>query len=119
MELKSKFYLLNEKGEKFMGAGVLWLLNAIERTGSLRKAAQEIDLSYSKAYKMINNLESNLGKAVVDRKKGGQDRAGAELTAFGSQLCQLYNEFQEEAKKRVEEPYQEFRARLNEIIKEC
>ncbi len=116
MELKSKFYLLNEDGEKFMGAGVLWLLNAIERTGSLRKAAQEIGLSYSKAYKMINNLESNLGKAVVDRKKGGQDRAGAELTPFGVKLCQLYNEFQEEAKKQVEEPYQEFLDKLKQIM---
>lgn len=118
MELKSKFYLLNEDGEKFMGAGVLWLLYAIERTGSLRKAAQEINISYSKAYKMINNLESSLDKAVVVRKKGGQDRTGAELTPFGSKLCQLYSEFQEQAKKQIEEPYFEFSDKLKNIMEE-
>ena len=39
MELKSKLYLLDENGDKFMGMGVLWLLQAIDKTKSLREAA--------------------------------------------------------------------------------
>ncbi len=118
MELKSKFYLLNDSGEKFMGAGVLWLLKAIEHTGSLRKAAREINISYSKAYKMINNLELSLGKTVVDRKKGGQERTGTQLTVFGEQLYHLYNDFQEKAKAQLEKPYSEFKEKLNSLMED-
>ena len=49
MELNTKIYLLDDNGNKFMGIGVLWLLEAIEESSSLRQAAQKMELSYSKA----------------------------------------------------------------------
>lgn len=82
MELKSKLYLIDEEGEKFMGIGVLWLLQKIASEKSLRKAAADLGISYSKAYMMIRNLEASLGVPVVNRQKGGADRSGATLTVL-------------------------------------
>lgn len=47
MELKTKIYLLDDEGEKFMGIGVLWLLNEVAKTQSLHKAASNLSISYS------------------------------------------------------------------------
>jgi molybdate transport system regulatory protein len=71
MEVKVKLYLVDEEGDKFMGIGVLWILERIETEGSLRKSAAVLGISYSKAYGMIRNLEARLGVPVLVRKKGG------------------------------------------------
>ena len=39
MELSTKLYILSDSGEKFMGAGVLWLLDGVRETGSLQQPA--------------------------------------------------------------------------------
>jgi N-terminal domain of molybdenum-binding protein len=118
MELKTKLYLLDEDGEKFMGMGVYWLLEAVDHTSSLRKAAESMDISYSKAYRMVNNLERVLGKEVIDRRKGGSDRQGATLTPFGRRFYQLYGEFQTEAKKMLNTPYEGFKKELAALMEE-
>ncbi|MCR5731696.1 MAG: LysR family transcriptional regulator [Sphaerochaetaceae bacterium] len=118
MDLKVKLYLVDGEGEKFMGIGVMWLLEELARCGSLRQAAMNMDISYSKALLMINRLEKHLGKNVIERKKGGQDRGGASLSPFGQSFIKLYNSFQDEAKKRTEEPYREFVRNLDILLEE-
>ncbi len=118
MELKTKIYLIDEEGEKFMGIGVLWLLQEVSRTQSLNKAAANLSISYTKAFNMVKNLEKALGKEVILRKKGGSTREGATLTEFGASFLALYDGFQQEAKKSMESPYREFCDKLFELIKE-
>lgn len=118
MELKSKLYLIDEEGEKFMGIGVMWLLDAISTTSSLRKAAAEMNISYSKAFTMIRNLEKGLGKSVIIRQKGGQSRDGAQLTEFGLKFLELYRSFNASAKSALEAPYEEFSRNLAGIMED-
>lgn len=116
MKLKSKLYLIDEDGEKFMGIGVLWLLEKIAMEKSLRKAAADLGISYSKAYMMVRNLERSLGVAVINRQKGGADHPGATLTPFGEKFTELYGTFQREAKERLEGPYATFKASLATLM---
>lgn len=116
MELKLKVYLTDKDGEKFMGIGVLWLLKEVEESGSLRKAASNLSISYSKAYYMIDKLEKSLSIKVIDRKKGGQNRDGASLTDKGREFIALYDTFQKEAKQRIEENFDSFKAQVAKII---
>lgn len=108
MELSTKIYLLNDNGEKFMGIGVLWLLEAIEECSSLRQAAAKMGLSYSKAYTMLSNLEKELGKPIVDRHKGGHVREGVQLTPFAKEFISLYRSFQDEVKSSSQILYEKF-----------
>lgn len=118
MELKTKLYLIDEEGEKFMGIGVLWLLQGVKKHGSLRKAAAAMDISYSKAFGMVKRLEETLGKEVLVRQKGGQAREGAYLTTFAESFVILYDEFQQKAKAAVTEPYEDFCKKLAGIMEE-
>ncbi len=116
MKLKTKIYLADDSGEKFMGIGVLWLLKAIEEHGSLRKGAAELSISYSKAYGMISSLEKNLGVPVIDRRKGGNDHSGAMLTPFGKEFLSLYEDFHTDIKKFCASPYIAFSDTVQQLI---
>lgn len=107
MELKVKLYL-EDNGEKFMGIGVLWLMQKIEEKQSLRAAAKELDISYTKAYTMISNLEKGLGKQILIRKKGGHDRGGAVLTDYAKSFIVKYDSFQQQCKDLLQKPFKEF-----------
>ncbi|MGM0431885.1 MAG: winged helix-turn-helix domain-containing protein [Spirochaetota bacterium] len=112
MELKLKIYLVNGQGEKFMGIGVLWLLEEIAREGSIRKAAANLGLSYSKAHSMLKTLEDEIGHCVLERRKGGDSRDGAVITPFGKQLTKLYSEFQREVKEQADTSFEAFLAAI-------
>lgn len=76
MELDTKLYLVDDEGNKFMGIGVLWLLENIGSEQSLRKASIKMNLSYSKAFNMLKTLEKEVGHPFVERKRGGANREG-------------------------------------------
>ena len=117
INLKVKLYLENEQG-KFMGIGVLWLLQKVEACGSLRAAATEMEISYSKAFRMIENLESSVGVAVLERRKGGMQRSGAKLTPFGKTFIALYDDFQKNCKALLEKPFEKFSGQLSALVSE-
>ena len=118
MELDCKLYLLDDSGEKFMGIGVLWLLENIESEQSLRAASIRMKLSYSKAFNMLKKLEKEVGHPFVERKRGGAQREGVELTPFARSYMKLYREFQEKAKKAAEAEFIGYREKLAEMLKE-
>lgn len=115
--LKVKLYL-EDSQEKFMGIGVLWLLQKIEECGSLRAAAMDLGISYSKAFKMIENLESALGQKVLVRKRGGADRTGVSITPFGFEFINLYDSFQQQCKALLKEPFDNFMKNLSNLKRE-
>jgi molybdate transport system regulatory protein len=118
MELKTKLYLVDEQGAKFMGIGVLWLLRQVRQQNSLRKAASVLGLSYSKAFAMVRNLEEHLGVPVLDRRKGGAARYGATLTPFAERFIALYGDFEQDAKHRLDDPYGQFSEKLSRLLEE-
>ena len=61
MKSVTKIIFTDDDGNKFFGEGPMQLLRAIERTGSLRSAAMEMEMAYSKANKLLKQAEANLG----------------------------------------------------------
>ncbi len=115
VNLKVKLYLENAQG-KFMGIGVLWLLDKVRQCGSLRAAAADLDISYSKAFRMVENLESALGVDVLERRRGGANRSGASLTPFGESFMKLYDSFQKQCKELLDEPFAKFSSELEALV---
>ena len=115
VNLKVKLYL-EGNGDKFMGIGVLWLLEKVKSCGSLRSAAEEMGISYSKAFRMVRNLESAIGVDVLERRRGGMERSGAKLTAFGEEFIVLYDSFQKECKNLLDKPFSAFSEKLDSLI---
>lgn len=75
-----KVFLLNDSGEKFFGRGPAELLERVEQCGSLRRAAKEMYLSYSKALKIIHTAERELGVSLLRTEAGGTGGGGSILT---------------------------------------
>lgn len=118
VNLKVKLYLESDKG-KFMGIGVLWLLEKVKACGSLRSAAAELGISYSKAFRMVQNLETELGVEVLERKRGGMQRTGASLTRFGEDFICLYDTFQRECKVLLDKPFYDFSNKLDSMLEKA
>ncbi|GAB4389313.1 MAG: hypothetical protein Kow0025_13930 [Thermodesulfovibrionales bacterium] len=80
MEIRSKLWI-EVGGEPVFGRGRKFLLQAIERHGSINRAAREINVSYRKAWSYIKAMEERLGIRLVERRAGGRHGGGAALTA--------------------------------------
>ena len=67
--------LCDDAGERFFGEGPCRLLHLIEETGSLRSAAAQMGLSYSKALRLVQHAEKELGFALTCKTIGGRGTA--------------------------------------------
>lgn len=86
----------------FFGPGVLTLLKLTGRYESLSAASKSMDMSYSKAYKMIKGAEKELGFKLLNRKIGGANGGGSTLTPECTDFLNLYEKFDKETKKNAD-----------------
>lgn len=75
--------------EQSFGKGVITLLRDVVETGSLNKAAKKQHMAYSKAWRIIKNVEKSIGFDLMERHGG----AGSVLTEDGMRFLDLYEEF--------------------------
>jgi len=96
----------NEEGKVF-GDGPCDILTRVERTGSLRQAALEINMSYSQAWNLIRGLEKRLGFNLLKRKVGGEKGGGSYLTDEAIKLKDKYNIFHRQVAENINLIYQQ------------
>jgi molybdate transport repressor ModE-like protein len=95
-----------EDGTRFaLGDGGLALFRAIDSTGSLRAAAEEVGWSYRHALAYVTNAERAFGRPLVARARGGNDRGGAVLTAAARDFLRRYTGFRARLDRAVERLY--------------
>lgn len=93
-----------EENEKIFGEGPCRLLQGIDRTGSLRAAAMEMDMSYSKATAILNRAEKALKFPLTEKKIGGKGGGGSQLTPKAREFLKRYEKYREacyEANSRI------------------
>ena len=70
-------------GERFFGPGVCELLERIRETGSIQAAAAEMEMSYTKAWRILNRAEREMGVQLITRVSGGKKGGSSTLTEAG------------------------------------
>ena len=95
MKPVTRITLTDDNGIKFFGEGPCRLLRAVEKTGSLRAAAMEMEMAYSKASKILKQAESTLGFPLTARSTGGKDGGGSVLTPEGTQFLRQYEAYRD------------------------
>ena len=80
-------------GRPVFGDGKLTWLELIERTGSLRAAAEALGMSYRGLWGRLREMERRLGIPLVARKVGGHGGGGTQLTAAAGDLVRRYRRF--------------------------
>jgi molybdate transport system regulatory protein len=79
-----------------LGPGKADLLDAVERLGSLRDAADEIGMSYMRAWRLTKTMNAAFSQPVVVLSRGGTTHGGAELTPLGREALALYRSMEAE-----------------------
>ena len=103
MKLAYKIWL-DEKGKAF-GEGPYQLLKKVERTGSLHQASADMGMSYSKAWRLMRNIEKKLNLPLLERHAGGVSGGGSLITPQARELLDRYEKLRKDADRALEKIY--------------
>ncbi len=92
-QLRSRIWL-EVDGEPFLGEGRVRLLEAIKEHGSISKAAKSLEMSYKKAWRLIDSINNASDKPLVMSNSGGQKGGGTNLTEEGLRLMKEFRKIQ-------------------------
>lgn len=73
-----------------IGPGKIALLEQIAALGSISAGGRALDMSYRRAWELIDDLNKIFGQPVVESKSGGKKGGGATLTPLGLSLISRY-----------------------------
>lgn len=92
----------------FFGPGIVTLLRQIDSFGSVKKACEKNNMSYSKGWKLIHLAEGELNYQIVERQHGGKNGGAAFLTDRGKKLLEVFEAYEEQVAKAADEIYEKF-----------
>ena len=84
-----------------LGPGKIALLESISRMGSISGAAREMEMSYRRAWLLVEAMNNAFTQPVVSAVTGGKRGGGAVVTPFGLTLLVRYREIEAKAAAAV------------------
>lgn len=100
MEVRYKIWL-EENGDQVFGEGLFLLLARTQQTGSLHRAALDMNMSYRYAWGKIKKAEKRLGRKLLTTQTGGEGGGGARLTPLAEDLVNRYRAFNKEVQASI------------------
>jgi molybdate transport system regulatory protein len=89
-------------GERIaLGPGKADLLQAIAETGSISAAGRQLDMSYKRAWELVETMNRCFVKPLITASKGGRAGGGATLTAHGKRVLAHYRRMEARARRAV------------------
>lgn len=88
--------------DRALGPGKIRLLETIGKTGSISKAGRALDMSYRRAWLLVDDLNRCFREPVVTTQPGGVRGGGAALTPFGRELIAKYRLVESRAAKAAD-----------------
>ena len=82
------------------------LLEKIDETGSISAAGRALDMTYRRAWELVDHLNKAFGRALVTGQSGGAGGGGAKLTELGREVVERYRALQA-ATEAAAEPHVE------------
>lgn len=101
--------MVREDGVIVFGPGKADLLDQIRRHRSIRRAAENLGMSYMRAWKLVRVMNEAFPEPLVVKSRGGAERGGAVLTPRGRQVLQLYRSMESRALEAVRSEWSDLR----------
>jgi len=92
-----------------IGPGKIQLLENIHARGSISAAGRAMDMSYKRAWDLVDEINRICRQPAVERQTGGKNGGGAVLTPFGSSLVARYRKIERDAASAVRKDLQALR----------
>lgn len=96
--LRVRIYLAPDA---FLGPGKADLLQGIAETGSIAAAGRRMNMSYKRAWYLVDTLNEYFEEPLVVSSKGGRAGGGASLTDTGRAVLECYRRAQEKAEAAI------------------
>ena len=84
-----------------IGPGKIQLLEQIQSQGSISAAGRAMNMSYKRAWDLVDEINRICGHAAVAPQTGGKNGGGAMLTPFGTSLVARYRKIERDAARAV------------------
>jgi molybdate transport system regulatory protein len=84
-----------------IGPGKILLLENIDACGSISAAGRAMDMSYKRAWDLVDEINRICHQPAVERQTGGKNGGGAMLTPFGVSLVARYRKIERDAATAV------------------
>ena len=78
------------KNDTFFGPGVAEFLILVDQSNSMQTACKEMEMSYSKGWKMLKIAEAQLGIQFLERQTGGSKGGFSVLTPEGKVFLEKF-----------------------------
>lgn len=78
-----------------LGRGKIMLLELIVETGSISAAGRAMDMSYRRAWLLVDALNQMFSTPVVESRHGGKQGGGAVVTDFGQELITRFRSMEQ------------------------
>lgn len=112
LQIRPRIRVTRADGTIVLGPGKADLLEAIGRTGSIRAAAEELEMSYMRAWTLVRTMNAAFRTPVVEKIRGGPDRGGARLTARGQRVLELYVRMSRRAERAISTNWEKLKREL-------
>ena len=96
-----------------IGPGKIQLLENIRACGSISAAGRAMDMSYKRAWDLVDEINRICKHAAVERQTGGKNGGGAVLTPFGTSLVARYRRIERAAASAVRKELVALRAEIS------
>ena len=89
---------IEETEGPFLGIGKIWLLENIEKTGSITNAAKEMKMAYRQAWQLVKEMNERSELPLVEKVLGGKNGGGARLTDSGKNAIKTFYDIEKRIK---------------------
>lgn len=93
---------VEKEGQRFFGPGPVELLEYIEETGSISKAAKKMQMSYKKAWEIVNKLNTMTASPLVTTATGGTEGGGSSISEEARQMIEYHRLLRERFRQFLE-----------------
>ena len=100
-----------------IGPGKIQLLENIRECGSISAAGRAMEMSYKRAWDLVDEINRICRQAAVEPQTGGKNGGGAVLTPFGHALVARYRKIEKEAASAARKELQALRSDIGRAKK--
>lgn len=92
-KINGSIWIEGEQGA-FIGFGRVMLLENIKKSGSISEAAKSMKMSYRQAWELVNSMNKQSQKPLVEKTSGGAGGGGTMVTKEGERVIKLFKDLQ-------------------------
>jgi molybdate transport system regulatory protein len=101
-------------GASSLGPGKVALLEEIGRHGSISAAARAMEMSYRRAWLLVESMNNSFTQPLVATATGGKRGGGAQLTEFGREVLRRYRDMERKAHQAIQDELDRFAELMRE-----